>query len=124
MTKINWVMLFKEISSVYSDNHTKPTNKKEEVFIVEAGASKEIQKTDKNMRKSAHFSKVCSLVMYQFLCIMSRFSVKLLNVNCVKQGPYAVGLLGCNAMWTCRYKIEQHVPPKRWYPLVGTRWNS
>jgi hypothetical protein len=28
ITKINWLMLFKEIIAAYSDNHIKPTNEK------------------------------------------------------------------------------------------------
>jgi hypothetical protein len=28
-TKVNWLMLFKEITAVYSENHTKPTNRKD-----------------------------------------------------------------------------------------------
>jgi hypothetical protein len=28
ITKINWLMLFKEIIAVYSENHTKPTKTK------------------------------------------------------------------------------------------------
>jgi hypothetical protein len=28
ITKINWLMLFKEITAVYSENHTKPFNTK------------------------------------------------------------------------------------------------
>jgi hypothetical protein len=36
---INWEMLFKEIISVCSENHTKLINTNEELFIVEAGGT-------------------------------------------------------------------------------------
>jgi hypothetical protein len=31
ITKINWLMLFKEVVAVYSDNHTKPINTKRSI---------------------------------------------------------------------------------------------
>jgi hypothetical protein len=34
ITKINWLMLFKEIIAVYRDNHTKPVNKKNVVLQI------------------------------------------------------------------------------------------
>jgi hypothetical protein len=40
MVKINWFILFKEITPVYSENHTKPINThygKMKLFFIEAG---------------------------------------------------------------------------------------
>jgi hypothetical protein len=31
ITKINWLMLFKEVIAVYSENHTKPINTKRNI---------------------------------------------------------------------------------------------
>jgi hypothetical protein len=39
ITRINWLMLFKEIIAVYSENHMKPINTIEELLIVEAGGT-------------------------------------------------------------------------------------
>jgi hypothetical protein len=43
MTKINWLMLFKEINTVYSENHTKPINtlcgENAELLNVKAGGT-------------------------------------------------------------------------------------
>jgi hypothetical protein len=37
--EINWLMMFKEIIPVYSDNHTRPKIQNEELIIVEAGGT-------------------------------------------------------------------------------------
>jgi hypothetical protein len=39
ITKINWLMLFKEVIAVYSDNHTKPINKNTALMTVQADGS-------------------------------------------------------------------------------------
>jgi hypothetical protein len=39
ITKINWLMLFKEIIVVYSENHTKPINTNSTLLTVEADGS-------------------------------------------------------------------------------------
>jgi hypothetical protein len=39
ITKINWLMLFKEIIAVYSENHAKPINTKCRITTVKAGGS-------------------------------------------------------------------------------------
>jgi hypothetical protein len=39
ITKINWLMLFKEIIAVYCGNHTKHMSKNADFLIVEAGGT-------------------------------------------------------------------------------------
>jgi hypothetical protein len=39
ITKINWLTLFKEITAVYSENHTKPINKNATLLNVKADGS-------------------------------------------------------------------------------------
>jgi hypothetical protein len=39
ITKINWLMLFKEIIDVYSENHTKPINKNTALQIVKTAGT-------------------------------------------------------------------------------------
>jgi pantothenate kinase len=39
ITKINWLTLFKEITAVYIENHTKHTNKNDDLLVAEAGGA-------------------------------------------------------------------------------------
>jgi hypothetical protein len=39
ITKINWLMPFKEIIAVYNENHTKPINKNAALMIIKAGGT-------------------------------------------------------------------------------------
>jgi hypothetical protein len=39
ITKINWLMLFKEIIAVYAENHMKPILQNKELLTVEAGGA-------------------------------------------------------------------------------------
>jgi len=39
ITKINWLMLFKEIIAVYSENHTEPIIQNAELLIVKAAGT-------------------------------------------------------------------------------------
>jgi hypothetical protein len=39
ITNINWLTLFKEIITVYSENHAKPINTKCSIITVKAGGS-------------------------------------------------------------------------------------
>jgi hypothetical protein len=39
ITKIKWLILFKEVTGVYSKVHMKPIMQNEELFIIEAGGT-------------------------------------------------------------------------------------